>query len=284
MKLRPNCPTDGEHLIPAELMDARQSERMLGTRFWHGGMLNPTGGHINPLGLARGLARAAEAHGARICETSPVTNWRQNADGWQVDTERGSIRARALVLATSSYTDSIVGKLAPRLSRTIVPVLSWQISTEPLGDNIRATVLPGKRPPDPVLRSGWLMVPGHEVVDKPVRPVGGEALEGLVSQACGSTPLSFAVARSVAMVAQVCPPPSEPANRAFLRVSSFSHRANNSATTRDRRLGSCCLARLGRLAAHAHPRGATARPSARPSRWRCRTDPRCEARRTCASV
>lgn len=39
-----------------------------------------------------------------------------------------------------------------------------------------------------------------------------------VSQACGPTPFSLAVARSVAMVAQVLPPPSEPANRAFLRV------------------------------------------------------------------
>ena len=39
-----------------------------------------------------------------------------------------------------------------------------------------------------------------------------------VSQACGSMPLSFAVVSSVAMVAQVRPPPSERANRAFLRA------------------------------------------------------------------
>lgn len=39
-----------------------------------------------------------------------------------------------------------------------------------------------------------------------------------VSQASGSTLLSLAVASKVAMVAHVRPPPSDPANREFLRV------------------------------------------------------------------
>jgi hypothetical protein len=39
-----------------------------------------------------------------------------------------------------------------------------------------------------------------------------------LSQACGSTSLSLAVVSSVAIVAQVRPPPSDPAKNAFLRV------------------------------------------------------------------
>ena len=39
-----------------------------------------------------------------------------------------------------------------------------------------------------------------------------------VSQACGSTSFIFAVCKSVATVAQVRPPPADPANNAFFRV------------------------------------------------------------------
>ncbi|MEM1316114.1 MAG: FAD-dependent oxidoreductase [Pseudomonadota bacterium] len=130
---------------PAELLDRDAAERMLGTRFWHGGMFNPLGGHVNPLGLSRGLAQAAEARGARIFEDSPVLEWGREGDGWQARTARGKATARALVLATNGYTDRIVPRLAPRLAKTIVPVLSWQMATEPLGDNLRAKVLPGRQ-------------------------------------------------------------------------------------------------------------------------------------------
>ena len=130
---------------PAELLDRDASERMLGTRFWHGGMFNPTGGHINPLGYSRGLAQAAEARGARIFEDSPVLEWGREGAGWRARTAEGSVKSRALVLATAGYTDRIVPRLAPQLSKTIVPVLSWQMATEPLGDNLRAMVLPGRQ-------------------------------------------------------------------------------------------------------------------------------------------
>ena len=42
-----------------------------------------------------------------------------------------------------------------------------------------------------------------------------------VSHACGSTLFIFAVCRSVAIVAQVLPPPSLPANRLFFLVIAW---------------------------------------------------------------
>lgn len=130
---------------PAELLDAAACAELLGTDFWHGGMLNPTGGHVNPLALARGLAAVAERHGAVIHEATPVTAWERAGDGWRVTTAQGSVRARALVLATNAYTADAVPGLAPRLARTIVPVTSWQMATAPVGDNLRAKVLPGRQ-------------------------------------------------------------------------------------------------------------------------------------------
>lgn len=131
--------------FPAELLDADAAEKVLGSRFWHGGMFNPTGGHVNPLGLARGLAAAAERRGAVIHEDSPATSWAREGDFWRARTAEGSVKARALILATNAYTDQAAPSLAPRLARSIVPVLSWQMATEPIGDNLRRAILPGRQ-------------------------------------------------------------------------------------------------------------------------------------------
>lgn len=132
--------------FPARLLDRAEATALLGSDFWYGGMLNPTGGHINPLGLARGMARAAEAHGATLHETTPVTGWQRDGDRWTVTTQRGrKVRARHMILATSTYTGELVPGLASRLARTVVPVLSWQMATAPISDNVRHTILPGRQ-------------------------------------------------------------------------------------------------------------------------------------------
>lgn len=136
--------------FPAQLLDREESTALLGTDFWYGGMLNPTGGHINPLGLARGLARAATSHGAIIHEATPVAGWSREGnaenDAWIVRTSTGHrVRARHMILATNAYTGELMPRLARKLAHTIVPVLSWQMSTEPVSDNLRASILPGRQ-------------------------------------------------------------------------------------------------------------------------------------------
>ena len=130
---------------PARLLDAQEAADLLGSRFWHGGMLNPTGGHVNPLALARGMAAAAERHGARVHEGTPVTAYAREGGRWRVDAPNGRVTARALILATNAYTGELAPRLAPRLARSVVPVLSWQMATEPLGDNLRRVILPGRQ-------------------------------------------------------------------------------------------------------------------------------------------
>ncbi|EPX78586.1 NAD(P)/FAD-dependent oxidoreductase [Litoreibacter arenae] len=133
------------HGFPAELLDAGQAADLLGTEFWHGGMFNPTGGHINPLGLARGMAKAAEGLGVTIHENSPVQSFERKGAGWALRTGDATITARALILATNAYTGELVPGLAPRLAKSLIPVTSWQMATEPLGDNLRKTILPGRQ-------------------------------------------------------------------------------------------------------------------------------------------
>ena len=131
--------------FPAEFCDQAKTAQLLGSDFWYGGMYNPTGGHINPLALARAMAAAAERYGAKIHERSAVTAYVHDGTDWVVTTAHGVVKARALILATNAYTGEIVPALAPTLSRSIIPVLSWQMATEPLGDNLRQSILPGRQ-------------------------------------------------------------------------------------------------------------------------------------------
>jgi glycine/D-amino acid oxidase-like deaminating enzyme len=133
------------HGFPAELLDAQQTAELLGSDFWYGGMYNPTGGHINPLALARAMAKAAEGLGVTIHEQSPVRGYGRAGAGWTARTDAATLRSRALILATNAYTGELAPALAPRLARSLIPVLSWQMATEPLGDNLRRGLLPGRQ-------------------------------------------------------------------------------------------------------------------------------------------
>lgn len=131
--------------FPAELKTAAESREMLGSDFWYGGMYNPTGGHINPLALARGMAKAAEDLGATIHEGAAVESYAREGAHWVIRTASGTLKARALILATNAYTGELAPGLAPRLAKSIIPVLSWQMATQPLGDNLRRSILPGRQ-------------------------------------------------------------------------------------------------------------------------------------------
>jgi glycine/D-amino acid oxidase-like deaminating enzyme len=130
---------------PVELLSRDQIREMLGSDAWFGGFWNRTGGHVNPLALSRGLARAVLAEGGRIFARSPVLRFERQRDRWVAKTDKGEVRARALVLATNAYTGAFSTSLAPAVAREVVPILSWQMATQPLPENVRTTIIPGRQ-------------------------------------------------------------------------------------------------------------------------------------------
>ncbi|HEX2890872.1 FAD-binding oxidoreductase [Vineibacter terrae] len=127
---------------PVELLDRQQTESLLGSDAYCGAWLNRSGGHINPLAFARGLARAAIGKGAAVFTRSPARSIARLPDGgWQVRTPAGVLRAGRVVLATNAYSDD----LWPGLKREVVPVFSFQMATQPLSDNLRKSLLPGRQ-------------------------------------------------------------------------------------------------------------------------------------------
>jgi glycine/D-amino acid oxidase-like deaminating enzyme len=132
-------------------------ERMTGSTAWHGGWWNPTGGHINPLALARELARRVAELGARIHIRTPALSIAREQERWVVTTPQGRVMARTLMLATHSYTAEFSKKLHPGVAREVVPVLSWQMATEPVGGNARALVIPGRQAVSDTHGDLWFM-------------------------------------------------------------------------------------------------------------------------------
>lgn len=93
-----------------------------------------SGGTIDPLAYTRGLARAAAARGVAIFAHAPVQGMARNGESWILETPRGSVRARRVVLATNAGFGAA--------AKAIVPVEVHQIATEPLDASARARILP----------------------------------------------------------------------------------------------------------------------------------------------
>lgn len=127
---------------PVELLDAKGVEAITGSKFWHGGWENATGGKLNPLAYVRGLARAAIGAGAAVHTESAVQSIEREGNAWRVKTARGSVLAEKVVIATHAYGDSFSRSLWPKLMQTVFPVRSHQMATQPYPEAVRATVLP----------------------------------------------------------------------------------------------------------------------------------------------
>ncbi len=135
----------GSRGAPVELLGKAEMRGLLGSEAWHGGWWNRSGGHVNPLALARGMAQRAIDLGATIYARSPAKRIEHREGKWVVTTADGSVTARALVLATHAYTAEFSRELAPDIAREVVPTLSWQMATQPISHNIRGTIIPGRQ-------------------------------------------------------------------------------------------------------------------------------------------
>ena len=123
---------------PVDLLGRKEAREMTGTAAFHGGLLDHRAGTINPMGYCRGLARAARAAGARISTETRARKLRREGERWRIETDRGTVTADKVVLATNAYTDG----LWPGLSRSHTIIHFHQLATTPLGDRA-AQILPG---------------------------------------------------------------------------------------------------------------------------------------------
>src|ERR1700710_2735712 len=89
--------------LSAQLLDAAAAAEATGTVRYTGILRDPTGGSVQPLGYARGLAKAATSAGARIFAASPATALRREAGGWRITTPNGVLSAERLGVGATGY-------------------------------------------------------------------------------------------------------------------------------------------------------------------------------------
>jgi glycine/D-amino acid oxidase-like deaminating enzyme len=121
-----------------ELLSATETARLTGSQRYSGGWIDRRGGTVQPLSYVRGLARAARGEGARIFSRTPATDLARTDREWCIRTPRGSVVSPTVILATDAYTDRLIDPLR----RTLIPVPSFQVATEPLPEKMRQTILP----------------------------------------------------------------------------------------------------------------------------------------------
>ena len=109
-------------------VDGDELASLCGATGYYGGALDLAAGHLHPLRLAQGLAAAAEAAGARICEESRVESISAEAAGVVARLAGGSVRCDRLVVACNGYVDGLLPGFADR----ILPINNFILATEPL--------------------------------------------------------------------------------------------------------------------------------------------------------
>lgn len=92
--------------------------------------------HIHPLNYALGLARLAEDAGARIFEETPALSIDPAGVRKRIVTPNGRLRAAHVVLAGNVQ----LGGLMPKVAATLLPVTTFVMVTEPLGDKLHELV------------------------------------------------------------------------------------------------------------------------------------------------
>ena len=147
-----------------ELLDATATADLIGTDRYDVCMLDRRGGSVQPLSYARGLASVCGEQGVKIFSETQALSVSRNKHAWMVNTRRGQISCRRLVIATNGYT----GDLWPGLAQTIVPVASMLTATCPLPAEIAKSILPGRHP-----IAEYAGVPAYYRIDESDRLVFG---------------------------------------------------------------------------------------------------------------
>jgi glycine/D-amino acid oxidase-like deaminating enzyme len=113
----------------------------VGSAAFHGALVLPRAASLQPAKFFAGLLRSAEAAGAELQENVAVTGVERRGAGFAVATERGTVLAQRVLVATNGYTDGAF----PELRRRVIPIGSYLLTTEPLPPVMLSTIAPKRR-------------------------------------------------------------------------------------------------------------------------------------------
>lgn len=123
-----------------DLVPREEQRRFIGSDAFHGGVRVAHSATLQPAMLQRGLARVAANMRARLAEETRVTAIEGEAGAFTVQTVRGPVKARDVVLAVNAQTGALARFAA--IGRHLVTMPAYALATEPLTAENIARVLP----------------------------------------------------------------------------------------------------------------------------------------------
>ena len=123
------------------LVPASELKSEIGSNVYHGALVDEVSGGLNPAQYVAGLAAAAEKAGAMLCARARVNRLERGERRFVIETERGSLSAKSVLVATSGYT----GNVTKKLQKKIIPIGSFIIATEKLSDELANELSPHNR-------------------------------------------------------------------------------------------------------------------------------------------
>jgi gamma-glutamylputrescine oxidase len=119
---------DWQYLSPQELNTRIHSER------YHGGLFEKNAMHFHPLNYANGIANQIIVGGGQCFEQTKVIDIDYQNAIKKVITQNGSISCKNVVIAGGGYID----KLCPPVSQSVLPIATYVMTTESLGDKLES--------------------------------------------------------------------------------------------------------------------------------------------------
>jgi glycine/D-amino acid oxidase-like deaminating enzyme len=113
-----------------------ETRALLRTERYHSALHQREAFHFHPLRYAQGKARVLRDAGVRLHENSRVTAIVRDGAGWRVETADAAVRCREVIVCCGGY----IGDLCAPLARAALPVATYVMATEPLGDRLATAI------------------------------------------------------------------------------------------------------------------------------------------------
>ncbi|CAB1059128.1 hypothetical protein D1BOALGB6SA_3886 [Olavius sp. associated proteobacterium Delta 1] len=124
------------HIIPASELKTE-----IDSSLYHGALLDPISAGVHPAKYIAGLVSMADDLGVKLCEEVTAEDIEHRTTGFSVRTNRGTMSADEIIVATNGYT----GPLTPWLRKRLVSTESLMIATEELPAEVAQPLIPRGR-------------------------------------------------------------------------------------------------------------------------------------------
>lgn len=124
--------------FPATLVSKEQQREEIGSDYYHGGIIYPLDGSLQPALFFQGIMEKATEAGAQVFENARVLNIEKKSSKFEVSFKNKKVIADQVIIATNGYSGSEFSKFR----RRVIPIRSSIIATEELPKEVMSELFP----------------------------------------------------------------------------------------------------------------------------------------------